>query len=141
MEAKSSELAEALGSGEEARVAEACDGAAVSLQQEWGLSNDAVAAVRRLGSAAKKAGRLAGALRRQGGVACCPASCLPASPAWFTCRQKPTTCKDSSRSAARCIRKAAIPCPCPHGCSTQFMQRLQHDLSTREGRLRELQDK
>ncbi|KAL4855243.1 Dual specificity protein kinase splA [Chlorella vulgaris] len=63
VEAKEAELAAALRSDDPQRVAEACDSVAVSFQQEWALGQEVVAAVRRLSSPAKKAARLAGALR------------------------------------------------------------------------------
>jgi hypothetical protein len=87
VEAKEAELAAALRSDDPQRVAEACDSVAVSFQQEWALGQEVVAAVRRLSSPAKKAARLAGALRRyytrlacchppSTALVCCPLCCL-----------------------------------------------------------------
>ena len=66
VEGKNTELAEMLASGDAARVAEACDDVAERYQSDFGLGDEAVAAVKRLGSPSKKAARLAGALRRCG---------------------------------------------------------------------------
>lgn len=66
VEARDSGLAGMLGSGDPAQLAQACDEVAESYQAELQLSDEAVAAVRRLASPARKAARLAGAVHRWG---------------------------------------------------------------------------
>lgn len=107
--------------------------------QELGLSDDAVAAVKRVESPTKRLTRLAGAMRRQG------------HEAWGTLRPASgilaTACNAIFTSAAalqspRALEMASM-CALPsfHAHSAQFMARLQQDLATRETRVQELQNK
>ena len=64
IEQKNTGLADMLSSGDPAQVAEACDDVADSYQTEFQLSDEVVAAVKKLRSPGKKAAKLAGAMRR-----------------------------------------------------------------------------